>query len=128
MKTLKIEANSRCLVEQDFKIRNSLIMVTPKIDEDWWLFRVPLSENQAIVAFPKFGTIGIGFQVEKADWNTNLPWSCKEDEIYDHIKHNKGDDSINWLDCIKAIRMLQRHIAKQFPEKAKALKKSRLRR
>jgi len=82
------------------------LMLTPAIDEDYWAYRVKLSETQAIVAFPKFSTIGVGFAREE-DWNTNLPWTCDANEIYGHIKHNKGDDAIRDEDCLEAIRMIQ---------------------
>jgi hypothetical protein len=36
------------------------VMLTPLIDEDYWAYRVQLSDEQAIVGFPKFGTVGIG--------------------------------------------------------------------
>src|SRR5258708_977625 len=75
------------------------VMMTPPIDEDYWAFRVRLSEKQAIVGFPKFFTVGIGFAREE-DWNTNLAYTCTADEIYDHIAHNKGDDSISRDDCL----------------------------
>lgn len=81
-------------------------MLPPPIDGDYWLFRVRLSDKQAIVGFPKFTTIGIGFAVEE-DWNTNLPYTCSAKQIYHHIKHNKGDRSISWRDCVKAIIMIQ---------------------
>ena len=37
------------------------LLLTPPIDEDYWEYRVRLSETQAIVGFPKFSTVGIGF-------------------------------------------------------------------
>jgi hypothetical protein len=82
------------------------IMITPPLGEDYWKYRVRLSETQAIVGFPKFATIGIGFAVEE-DWNTNLPYTCGTEEIYAHIQHNKGDESITRADCLAAIRMIQ---------------------
>ncbi len=82
------------------------LMMTPPIDEDYWQYRVQLSGKQAIVGFPKFLTIGIGFAVEE-DWNTNLPYTCSAEEIYEHIAHNKGDDSITREDCIAAIEMVR---------------------
>lgn len=85
------------------------VAITPAIDEDYWAYRVRLSEAQAIVGFPKFFTIGIGFAQEE-DWNTNLPYACGTEEIYDHIAHNKGDDSISREDCLTAIRMIQEAI------------------
>jgi hypothetical protein len=81
-------------------------MVTPPVNEDYWEYRVRLTETQAIVGFPKFFTIGVGFSVEE-DWNTNLPFTCDTDEIFQHIKHNKGDDSIPDEDVRAAIRMVQ---------------------
>jgi len=82
------------------------LMLTPAINEDYWTYRVRLSEKQSIVGFPKFLTIGIGFAQEE-DWNTNLPYTCGAEEIYEHISHNKGDDSITREDCIEAVRMIQ---------------------
>lgn len=86
-------------------------MLTPAIDEDYWAWRVRLSETQAILGFPKFTTIGIGFAAEE-DWNTNLPYTCSAEQIYDHIEHNKGDDSISRADCLAAIRLVQAAAAK----------------
>ena len=82
------------------------LMLTPAIDEDYWLFRVRLSDAQAIVGFPKFFTIGIGFAQEE-DWNTNFPYTCETEEIFQHIAHNKGDDSISDDDCRRAIEMVR---------------------
>ena len=82
------------------------LMLTPSLGEDYWLYRVRLADEQAIVGFPKFFTVGIGFAVEE-DWNTNLPYTCTAEEIYNHIEHNKGDDSITRDDCIAAIEMIR---------------------
>lgn len=84
-----------------------VILTTPPVDQDYWLFRVPVSNKQAIVGFPKFLTIGIGFQVEAADWNTNLPYTIDAKQIFDHIRANKGDDSIPDELCLKAIELVQ---------------------
>ena len=81
-------------------------IMTPPISEDYWEYRVRLTKTQAIVGFPKFFTIGIGFSVEE-DWNTNLPFTCDTEKIFQHIKHNKGDDSIPDDDVRAAIRMVQ---------------------
>lgn len=83
------------------------LMMTPPIGEDYWSYRVRLTERQAIVGFPKFATIGIGFAVEDADWNTNLPYTCGAEEIYRHIAHNAGDPAITREVCIEAIRLVQ---------------------
>ena len=80
--------------------------LTPPIDETYWLARVAISKNNAVVCFPKFSAIGIGFQVEKADWNSNLPYNCPTMEIYDHISANAGRGA-KPSDIIKAIQMLR---------------------
>lgn len=85
----------------------ALLMITPPISEDYWAYRVKLSETQAIVGFPKFGTIGIGFAAEDGDWNKNLPYSVQTEELFQHIARNKGDDSISDDDVREAIRLVQ---------------------
>jgi hypothetical protein len=82
------------------------VALTPPIDEGYWTYRVRLTDTQAVIGFPKFGMVGIGFAVEE-DWNTNLPSGCSTEEIYQHIECNKGDDSITRERCIEAIRMIQ---------------------
>src|SRR4029079_19214317 len=69
------------------------MLFTPPIDDDYWRWRVVVGDGQAIVGFPKFGTGGIGFARE-GDWNTNLPYTQPAETIFDHISHNKGDDTI----------------------------------
>ena len=69
------------------------VILTPLVDEDYWAYRVKLSDRQAVLGFPKFNTIGIGFAVEDASWNTNLSYTAPAEKIFDHIKRNKGDDS-----------------------------------
>jgi hypothetical protein len=83
------------------------IMMTPLIDENYWAYRVRLSDKQAVVGFPKFTTTGIGFAVEEADWNTNLPYTAGTEEIFQHIRKNKGDDAIPDEDVREAIRLIQ---------------------
>jgi len=108
---MKAQINSRFMESNTtIKLNNQIIMFTPPLDEDYWLFRVQLTDKQAVVGFPKFRTIGIGFQVED-DWNTNLPYTCESEKIYDHIKHNKADDSISDEACIEAIKAIQKQAA-----------------
>lgn len=83
-----------------------VMMMTPALGEDYWAYRVMLGERQAVVGFPKFFTIGIGFAVED-DWNTNFPYTCDTEEIFQHIRHNKGDGAISDDDVREAIRMIQ---------------------
>lgn len=82
------------------------MMMTPAVHPGYWSYRVAVSEKQAIVAFPKFETIGVGFQYEQ-DWNTNLPWTCDPETILDHIAHNKDDSTIPDALCLEAIKMIQ---------------------
>lgn len=103
---LQLQINNKPINDTSRPLEPVGILVTPPIDENFWLFRVPVSDNQAIVGFPKFLTIGIGFQHE-TDWNANLPYRCPAEEIFNHIKHNKGDRSIPDARCLQAIRMIQ---------------------
>lgn len=109
---LQLEIN-QTLVHDETKLGDFLYVMTPGADlgKHNWIARVRLTDTQAIVAFPKFGTVGIGFQVEEADWNTNLPASCEAEEIYDHIKHNAGNKTITKDMCLEAIRLLQPYAA-----------------
>jgi hypothetical protein len=117
MKT--VEFNSRFQPADDtFIIGKSVAMITPPIGQDYWLFRVKLFKEQAIVGFPKFGTIGIGFAVEDENWNTNLPYSYSPEHIYSHIQENKKYDEITKDDCIEAIALVIRH-SKTFMSKGK---------
>lgn len=86
--------------------KGATLIMTPPIGADYWKYRVQLSDKQAIIGFPKFLTIGIGFQIED-DWNTNLPYTCETKKIFDHISHNKGDDLISDEDCLAAIQLIQ---------------------
>lgn len=74
--------------------------------DDYWIFKVELSKDQAIIAFPKFTTLGVGF-LKETDWNTNLPYTCDAEMILNHIRVNKGSKFISDADCIKAIEMIR---------------------
>lgn len=91
-----------------FKVGGLIIMMTPSVGEDYWMFRVKLFKDQAIIAFPKFGQIGIGFAVEGENWNTNLPSTCETEYIYNHIKKCKKYSEITKAECIEAISILQK--------------------
>lgn len=88
-------------------IAGGLVMMTPAIGEDYWAYRVIVGEHQAIIGFPKFMTIGIGFAIEDDNWNTNLPYTSPTNTIWQHIRCNKGDASIPDELCVEAIRMVQ---------------------
>jgi len=85
--------------------------LTPMVGPDYWCWRVRLTETQAVVAFPKFSTIGIGFQQEE-DWNTNLPHTSYADEIADHIFHNAGDPTITKEAVSRAIQLIREDIVR----------------
>ena len=88
------------------KIDKYQIFATPPIGKNYWLYRVKLHNDQAIIGFPKFNQVGIGFAQEE-DWNTNLPSRCEAKEIFEHIKINKKYDEIDDQDCIKAIEIIK---------------------
>jgi hypothetical protein len=89
------------------------LSICPPVSGDYWMWRVPVAPDQAVVAFKKFSTIGCGFQRED-DWNTNLPLSCDARKIFDHIKHNKQCDATD-EECIAAIEALQDLASKALP-------------
>lgn len=112
MKKLTLEVNKDLKLTKDTLSLggNAVVMITPDINEYYWLLRVKLhKKGQAIVGFPKFTLIGIGFSQE-SDWNTNLPSSCEAEHIYNHIRHNKGYKSIKKADCLTAIKMIQEFV------------------
>jgi len=80
--------------------------LSPIVGDDYWSYRVVVGERQAILGFPKFTTIGIGFAFEE-DENVNLPYTFDTDRIWNHIRCNKGDESILDEWCIEAIRLIQ---------------------
>ena len=107
-----------------------VIMFTPDIDENYWIMRVKVyhdkvnNKDQSIVAFPKFGLIGVGFAIEEGSWNTNLPYQTSPERLYEHIKCNKKYGNLKKETCVKAIILLQ-EACKQY-EKDKEEKKRNL--
>ena len=101
-----------------------IIMFTPDIDEDYWIMRVKLyhdkklDKDQSIVAFLKFGMIGIGFAIE-SDWNTNLPYQTDTERLYNWIKRNKKYRAITKQTCLEGLKMLQ-EACKKYDEDRKA--------
>lgn len=86
----------------------AICMMTPSAigEDDYWAFRVKVSKDQAIISFPKFSTLGVGFLREKESWNTNLPCQSGFERIWEHIKKNKGDPAILDMDCLLALKMV----------------------
>jgi hypothetical protein len=102
---MDIQINEKA-VKDVTKVNEYVFVMRPDVTENW-IARVPLANGQALIAFPKFGTVGIGFEKE-TDWNTNLPVTCSATTIYDHIKHNKGSRKITEEECLAAIEELRR--------------------
>jgi len=114
---LKLEVNEEFQKQNtEFKVVGHSFSITPAVEEDYFLFRVKLLKDQALIAFPKFFTIGIGFAQEE-DWNTNLPYSCETEKIYNYIKRNKKYKNITKKDCIEAIKLLQKASEKALEKK-----------
>jgi hypothetical protein len=101
-----------------------IIMFTPAIDEDYWIMRVKLyhdkklNKDQSIVAFPKFGLIGVGFAIEEGSWNTNLPYDVEAERLYKHIRCNKKYKSITKQSCLEGLKLLQAACKQYEKEKA----------
>ena len=107
MKKLVVEYKKGFEPSKDtFRVGGVVVMMTPAINEDYWIMRVKVFRNQAIVAFPKFGLIGVGF-AQESDWNTNLPYQTPAERLYQHIEVNKKYKTLTKERCIEAIKMLQ---------------------
>ena|SRR6266566_1512045 len=116
---MNVEINSAFVKGKDsFQIGLHHVLITPPLNEDYWIYRVLLKHGQAIIAFPKFGLLGCGFAKEE-DWNTNLPLDCAAERIFAHIKHNKRYRDIKDADCIAAIKAIQ-EIVKAKQDEARA--------
>lgn len=85
---------------------NSSALIAPFVDEDYWAYRVKVSETQAVVGFPKYATIGIGFAVEDGSWNTNLPYRCEAEKIAKHIDVNRPK-GLRRARVVEAIKLIQ---------------------
>jgi hypothetical protein len=107
MKKLELEFREFHCKQHQFKVGECTLAMTPPIDKDYWTFRVKLHKDQAVIAFPKFGTMGIGFAIEE-DWNTNLPFRCKTEEICKHIWRNRKYEQITEYKVKRAIKILQK--------------------
>jgi len=109
MKNLTLEINpSNVNKENTISFGKGVVSIFGPGDQEGWVFKVKVSETQAIVAFSKFGILGVGFLVEKEDGNTNLPYDNSANKLYEWIKCNKGDDAITDETCLGAIKMIQK--------------------
>ena len=104
---LKIQKRTQKGPKTTSLTKDGMTYILPNPDQEKnWVYRVELSQKQAIISFYKYGMLGIGFESEE-DWNTNLPATVNTDVLFKHISHNKGDDSIPDELCIQAIRLIQ---------------------
>jgi hypothetical protein len=97
--------------QEDRTAHFGMLALSPDVSEDYWAYRVQVSKYQAVVGFPKFSTIGIGFQIEDAySTNTNLPYTVAAEDIAKHIWRNKGPSlrrKQHYERVTNAIRMIQ---------------------
>jgi hypothetical protein len=88
------------------------LMISPIVSSDYWLFRVKLCKDQAVLGFPKCGMVGVGMALENKRSDTNLPLHpgdtplCNAWRIYDHIKLNKEYKSITRAMIVDAIVLI----------------------
>jgi hypothetical protein len=121
MKKLVVEYKEGFQPSNDtIKTNGGIIMFTPSINSEYYIMRVVLYKDQALVAFPKFGLIGVGFAIEEGSWNTNLPYEVPAERLYKHIRCNKKYRAITKQTCLEGLKLLQ-EACKQY-EKDKAEK------
>jgi hypothetical protein len=83
------------------------VMLPPPPDADYWVYRVRVSDEQAVLGFPKYSrSLAVGFAHEE-DWNTNLPHWMDAHDILEHIGDNRGSASISDATILAAIRLIQ---------------------
>ena len=108
--TLTLERREQADETGQIAVGNATALFTPPISEDYWEYRVIVADGQAVVGFPKFFTIGVGFAVEE-DWNTNLPYKVEAEDILSHIWHNRGDNIADDAEArahvLEAIKLIQ---------------------
>jgi hypothetical protein len=120
MKKLVVEYKKGFEPSKDcIKVGNGIIMFTPSINSEYYIMRVVLYKNQALVAFPKFGLIGVGFAIEESNWNTNLPYQVPAERLYRHIRQNKKYRAITKAMCLEGLKLLQ-EACKKYEEEQKA--------
>ena len=107
MKKLVVEYKKGFEPSKDcIRLSGGIIMFTPAINEDYYIMKVNLYKDQALVAFPKFGLIGIGF-AQESDWNSNLPYQVPAERLYKHIRSNKKYRAITKQMCLEGLKLLQ---------------------
>ena len=119
MKKLVVEYKEGFQPSNDtIKTNGGIIMFTPSINSEYYIMRVVLYKDQALVAFPKFGLIGVGFAIEEGSWNTNLPYQVEAERLYRHIRCNKKYRAITKQMCLEGLKLLQDACKKYEEDKA----------
>jgi hypothetical protein len=75
--------------------------------DDYWAYRVDLSDKQALIGFPKHGTIGIDFLHNRGE---DLPYSVNPERLADFFAPGRllgGDAVIPREHVIRAIKMIR---------------------
>lgn len=104
--TLQLERRDQADETGVIETEGVTVLFTPPVSEDYWEYRVRVSDGQAVIGFGKFGTIGIGFAVEDGSWNTNLPYQVPAEQIAAHIDINRPK-GLRRAKVIEAIRIIQ---------------------
>lgn len=123
----RLEVNKNCIDKTiHYTAENNHIMVSPPTGEDYWMFRVKLYKDQAVLGFPKYGLIGVGMAQEE-EGNVNKPLEkdsspeANANMIYSHIKCNKKYKSITMQMIKDAIILIGNGAAKYCNKGGKSL-------
>lgn len=85
--------------------REQAFIMTPQLTPDYWTYRVALSNGNAIVAAPEFGTLGIRYQIED-EYNVTNRWDYTANEIEALIRRNRPANTTR-EEAMSAIRKIQ---------------------
>jgi hypothetical protein len=99
---LKLERKT----QRDDTLQAGGLALSPRLGENYWVYRVRVGGGQAILGFPKFRTIAVGFAIEDYDHNTNLPFRCSTAVIWEHIRHNRGPATATVEEMKAAIELI----------------------
>lgn len=75
--------------------------------DDYWAYRVDLSDKQALIGFPKHGTIGVDFLHNHGQ---DLPYSVNPERLADFFSRGRllgGDETMPRANVIHAIKMIR---------------------
>lgn len=72
-----------------------------------WLFRVDVGGGQAVIGFPKYTTIGVGFEQEPESGNTNLPYTTPAKALLNHSWCNRGGMTATPEEALRAFELVQ---------------------